>query len=83
MDNDWLSLCNNDKLYMPPLERYIYLLPDHVVKKRLKESEEGFNHYIPDFETLKKRDDNELAALKLVQEYTDIPVPKLVYQGEE
>jgi hypothetical protein len=83
MDNYWLSQCTVENIYMPPLERYIHLLPDHVLKKRLGHHERGFEGYIPDFTTLKLRDDNELAALKLVQEYTDIPVPKLVYEGEE
>lgn len=68
---------------MPPFERYIHLLPDHVLKKRLRRDERGYNGYLPDFSTLKMRDDNELLALRLVQEYTNVPVPQLVYEGEE
>jgi hypothetical protein len=83
MDRYWLSQCTEQNMYMPPLERYIHLLPNHVVKKRLRHDERGFAGYIPDFTTLKIRDDNELAALELVSMYTNIPVPKLVYKGEE
>jgi len=71
---------------MPPLERYIHILPEYVVKKRLQEHEKGYRGYLPDFTTLKKRDDNELLALELIKEHLpnlSVRVPELVYEGKE
>lgn len=61
--------------------RYIYMLPNHVVKKRLVAGELGYDGYMPDAATTASRDENELLAMDLVKQYTDIPVPKLIHQG--
>ncbi|KAK1771490.1 hypothetical protein QBC33DRAFT_554654 [Phialemonium atrogriseum] len=45
------------------------------------EDKGGYDGYIPDFATLTAHDENELEALKLVREYTNIPVPQLLHQG--
>jgi hypothetical protein len=82
MDQQWLDQCLDKCMPVPPFDRYIYILPQHVVKKRLQEGETGFDGYVPELSTLKKRDDNELHAMKLVEEYTSIPVPKLVHAGD-
>lgn len=66
---------------VPPFDRYIYVLSSHVVKNALAPQERGYDGYIPDFATLTARDENELEALKLVREYTNIPVPQLLHQG--
>ncbi|KAF8542046.1 hypothetical protein BDD12DRAFT_916387 [Trichophaea hybrida] len=86
MEKYWLSKCTPQRMPMPPLERYIYVLPENVVKKRLQEHEKGYRGYLPDFTTLKKRDDNELLALELIREHLpnlSVRVPGLVYKGED
>ncbi|KAI5780523.1 hypothetical protein EDC01DRAFT_730723 [Geopyxis carbonaria] len=78
----WLSQCSEDKKQMPAFERHIYLLDDVVVKKRLEEGEKGYRGFEPEFDTLEKRDENEILAMEQVKKYTDIPVPDLLYRGE-
>lgn len=82
MDRQWLSKCCDENMPCPPLDRYIHILRQHVVKKRLRDGELGDNNYKPDFSILEIRDENEIRALELVRKYTDVPVPKLVYQGD-
>lgn len=67
---------------IPPFDRYIYMLPEHVVKKRLMFSELGYEGYEPEFSTISLRDENEVRTLELVRQYTNIPVPNLIYQGD-
>jgi hypothetical protein len=52
------------------------------VKKRLKPGEVGFDGYQPDLLTISQRDENELRTLEMVRQYTSIPVPKLVHEGD-
>lgn len=66
---------------IPPFDRYIYMLSEHVVKKRLTAGELGYDGYKPDFSTSPVRDQNEVRTMELVRQYTNIPVPKLIYQG--
>ena len=66
---------------VPPFDRYIHILHDHVVKKRLVPGEVGFDDYKPDLDTLEMRDENEILALELVREHTSIPIPKVVHRG--
>lgn len=66
---------------VPPFDRYIYMSPSHVIKKRLSLGETGYDGYIPDFATLEARDENEIKALELAREYTNIPVPRVLHQG--
>jgi hypothetical protein len=80
MDTDWLRKCNGDNMPIPPFERYIHILPFHVVKRRLCPGELGYRGCKPDFYTLPLRDDNEISAIELVRRHTDIPVPKLIYR---
>ncbi|KAI5855640.1 hypothetical protein BZA05DRAFT_369131 [Tricharina praecox] len=82
-DESWLSLCTPSNIPMPPLERYIHHLPHHILKKRLGPHELGVGGYIPDHSTLKYRDENEVLALELVRNHTNIPVPDLVYMGAD
>jgi hypothetical protein len=82
MDEIWLKQCCDKNLPIPPFDRYIYMLPNYVVKKRLTPGELGFAEYCPDFSTLASRDENEIRAIELVQEYTNIPTPKLIHQGD-
>lgn len=81
-DEDWLKQCHPGNLPIPPFDRYIYILEKHVIKKPLEPDERGYNGYEPETTTVAQRDENELRALELVREYTAIPVPRLVYQGE-
>ncbi|KAI0897406.1 hypothetical protein F4806DRAFT_399650 [Annulohypoxylon nitens] len=81
-DEEYLRDCQDKDMPVPPFDRYIYILPPHVIKKRLSLGETGFDGYIPDFATLTERDENELKALDLVREYTNIPVPRVLYQGK-
>lgn len=80
-DEEWLEKCQPETLPVPPFDRYIYMLEGHVVKKQLKPGELGFDGYQPDLLTLSQRDENELRTLEIVRQYTNIPVPKLVHQG--
>lgn len=50
-------------------------------KKRLKPGELGFDGYEPDLLTIEQRDENELRTLEIVRQYMNIPIPKLVYEG--
>lgn len=80
-DKEWLDKCQPEALPVPPFDRYVYMLDSHVVKKGLKPGELGYNGYQPDVLTIPQRDENELRALEIVRQYTNIPVPKLVYEG--
>lgn len=80
-DKVWLEKCTPDKLPFPPFDRYIYMLQGHVVKKGLRPGELGFDGYQPDTSTIAQRDENEIRTLEVIRQYTNIPVPKLVYQG--
>lgn len=81
-DEEWLRTCRPENLAVPPFDRYVYMLERHVVKKSLKPGELGFNGYEPETPTIAQRDENELRMLEIVRQYTNIPVPKLVYKGE-
>lgn len=81
MDQQWLDQCTEDNMPQPAFDRYIHLLPQHVIKKRLSPGEEGFDGYQPGFSTLELRDENEILALELVREHATIPVPKLIHRG--
>ncbi|XDG07723.1 hypothetical protein ABKA04_007338 [Annulohypoxylon sp. FPYF3050] len=81
-DEGYLRDYREEDMPVPPFDRYIYVLPSHVIKKRLSLGETGFDGYIPDFATLEARDENELKALELVREYTNIPVPRVLHQGK-
>ena len=80
-DKEWLEKCQPEALPVPPFDRYVYMLEGHVVKKSLKPGELGFDGYQPDTSTISQRDENELRTLEVVRRYTNIPVPKLIYQG--
>lgn len=80
-DKLWLDRCVEEAMPVPPFDRYIYVLPQHVVKKPLTEGELGYEGYIPETTTVKDRDENEIRAVNVVREYTDVPVPDLVHQG--
>jgi hypothetical protein len=56
------------------------MLGEHVVKKGLKPGELGFDGYEPKTSTIAQRDENELRTLEIIRQYTNIPVPKLVYR---
>ncbi|EEH10684.1 predicted protein [Histoplasma capsulatum G186AR] len=81
-DKEWLKRCRNEHMPFPPFDRYIYLLHEHVVKKRLIPGELGYDGYEPEFSTISLRDENEVRTLELVRQYTNIPVPKLIHQGD-
>lgn len=79
-DQEYLRECQEKDMPVPPFDRYIYVLPQYVVKKRLVfQGETGFDGYIPDFATLTTRDTNELKALEIVREYTNIPVTRVMH----
>ena len=80
-DKEWLEKYRPETLPVPPFDRYVYMLESHVVKKRLKPGELGFDGYEPDLLTIAHRDENELRTLEIVRQYTNIPIPKLVYEG--
>lgn len=80
-DQEWLKECQPECLPIAPFDRYIYMLENHVVKKGLQPGELGYDGYQPEISTIAQRDENELRTLELVRQYTNIPVPKLVYQG--
>ncbi|RJE21777.1 Choline/ethanolamine kinase, partial [Aspergillus sclerotialis] len=79
---EWLNLCRTENMPIPPFDRYIYMLSEHVVKKRLTLGELGYDGYEPNFSTTPLRDKNELRTMELVRNYTNIPVPKLIFQGD-
>ncbi|KAL4919009.1 hypothetical protein BDW62DRAFT_200159 [Aspergillus aurantiobrunneus] len=81
-DQDWLAKCQADALPVPPFDRYVYILENHVVKTALRPGELGFDDYQPDTATVSQRDENELRTLEIVREYTDLPVPKLIHRGD-
>lgn len=81
MDEQWLSQCRDEKLVQPILDRKVYVLDNYIIKKQLSHDERGHNGYVPIYSAVKQRDANEILALKLVQEYTSIPVPKVVHSG--
>lgn len=81
-DKEWLDKCQPEALPVPPFDRYIYMLEGYVVKKALQPGELGYDGYEPEISTIALRDENELHALELIRQYTNIPVPKLVYQGD-
>lgn len=80
-DQEWLKKCQPESLPVLPFDRYIYMLEHHVVKKALQPGELGYDGYQPEISTIAQRDENELHTLELVRQYTDIPVPKLIYQA--
>lgn len=80
-DKEWLKKCQPEALPVPPFDRYVYMLEDYVVKKRLQPGELGFDGYQPDTCTIAQRDENELHTLELVRQYTNITIPKLIYRG--
>lgn len=59
-----------------------FYLNMNVVKKRLQQCETRFDGHVLELSTLKKRDDNDLRTMKLVEEYTSVPVPKLIHAGD-
>ena len=67
MDKHWLDKCRDEDMPIPPFDRYIYMLPEHVVKKRLVQGELGYYGYTPDFSTIQSRDENEILAMELVR----------------
>lgn len=81
-DKAWLEKCHPEHLPVPPFDRYVYMLEGHVVKKSLRPGESGFDGYQPDISTIAQRDENEIRTLETVRQYTNIPVPKLIYQGD-
>lgn len=81
-DEIWMKKCRPETMPIPPFDRFIYMLPEHVVKKRLVPGELGFDGYEPDYSTIASRDENEVRVLELVRQYTNIPVPKLIHQGD-
>lgn len=80
-DKEWLEKCHPEHLPVPPFDRYVYMLEGHVVKKSLRPGELGFDGYQPDISTIAQRDENEIRTMEIVRQYTNIPVPKLIYQG--
>lgn len=80
-DEAWLKKCQPENLPVPPFDRYIYMLEEHVVKKSLRPGELGYDGYQPETSTVAQRDENELRTLEIVRQYTNIRLPKLVYQG--
>ncbi|KAJ5573593.1 uncharacterized protein N7459_008020 [Penicillium hispanicum] len=81
-DKEWLEKCQPDALPVPPFDRYIYMLENHVVKKPLQPGELGYGGYQPEIATISERDQNEIRVLEVVREHTNIPIPKLIYQGD-
>lgn len=57
------------------------MLEGYVMKKALQPGELGYDGYQPDTSTISQRDENEIRAMGLVREYTNIPVPRLNHQG--
>jgi hypothetical protein len=80
-DKEWLEKCHPEHLPVPPFDRYVYMLEGYVVKKSLRPGELGFDGYQPDISTIAQRDENEIRTIEIVRQYTNIPVPKLIYQG--
>ncbi|CAH0005042.1 unnamed protein product [Clonostachys byssicola] len=81
-DQAYLEGCKDEHMPVPPFDRYIYVLPNYVVKKPLSIGETGYQGYQPDVRTVFQRDENEIEAMKLVQEYTNIPIPRVIHRGE-
>lgn len=79
---EYLQQFEDKDMPVPPFDRYIYVLPTSVVKKRLSPGQTGLDGYTPDFATLTARDENELKALEMVREHTKIPVPRVLQQGD-
>lgn len=82
MDSIWLDKCREEHMPCPPFDRYIYMLPEHVVKKRRVDGELGYDGHEPDVSTLESRDENEIRAMELVRKYTTIPIPELIHRGD-
>lgn len=81
-DEEWLEKCHSDALPVPLFDQYVYMLKSCVVKKNLQPGELGFDGYQPDTSTISQCGENEICSLETVQEYTNIPILKLIYQGD-
>ncbi|PWW76528.1 hypothetical protein C7212DRAFT_295094 [Tuber magnatum] len=81
MDEQWLSRCLDRNMARPTPDRRVYVLENHIIKKRLSRDENGQNGYVPIYSAVEKRDENEILALGLVERYTSVPVPRVVHSG--
>ncbi|WPH01035.1 Hypothetical protein R9X50_00386900 [Acrodontium crateriforme] len=80
-NKEWLEKCRLESLPVPRFDRYVYMLESHVAKRRLTPGEVAFDGYVPDLLTIAQRDENESRTMDMVRQYTNIPVPKLVHEG--
>lgn len=63
-----------------PTIRSIHLHVRGSCREGLQPGELGRDGYQPEISTIAQHDENELHMLELVRQYTNIPVPKLIYQ---
>ncbi|CAZ80737.1 unnamed protein product [Tuber melanosporum] len=81
MDEQWLSHCLDENMTHSAPDRRVYVSENYIIKKRLSRDENGHSGYVPIYSAVRQRDENEILALKLVQEHTSVPVPKVIHSG--
>jgi Phosphotransferase enzyme family len=77
-----LKCCIESNKLHPTLRRHIHRVGDHVIKIPLKLGETDLYNNTHDPRLTAVLDENAIAATRLVERYTSIPVPKIVHEGE-
>jgi hypothetical protein len=77
-----LKDCTESNKLHPSLRRHIYNVGRHVIRIPLKHDEPDFygNSHNPQLTQL--NDENAIAATRLIERFTSIPVPKVIHEGE-
>ena len=82
---DYYHACDNSNKLNLSLRRHIHRIGRHIVKIPLQTTEQDYYGHCHDSRLTRLNNENAIAATELVQQFTSIPVPKLVanVQGEQ